>query len=292
MKVIRDKQLEPGADDLSSIRSDFIDMVGELDTLYRTLEDQVAIKSRELVRAERLASVGYLAAGIAHEINNPLNAISGYSEMVSKQLVREDNSERWEDAVHSLDVIHREAMRCKAITDRLLSLSRKSPEARGPVDLGIIAEQTITLIAGLAHLANRKISNHLRPEDRLIVWGSQAELTQVFLNILVNAIESCEINAGCVEVRSRRLDNYAIEISISDNGHGMTPEVLKHLFEPFFTRKLGQQAAGTGLGMSIVHAITRDYGGLVHAQSDGPGQGSVVTLTLPAYSNTEKEHAL
>jgi len=149
------------ADDLTSIRSDFVDVVEELDTLYRTLEDRVNDKSRELVRAERLASVGYLAAGIAHEINNPLNAISGYSELVSRQLGRAGESGRWAESIESLAVIHREAMRCKGITDRLLSLSRKSPSAHARVDLADIVSQTIELIRGLPHLANREIVNEL-----------------------------------------------------------------------------------------------------------------------------------
>ena len=271
------------SDDLTSIRSDFVDVVDELDALYRTLENRVNQKSRELVRAERLASVGYLAAGIAHEINNPLNAISGYSELVSRQLARSEPNGVWSDALESLAVIHREAMRCKGITDRLLSLSRKSTSAKQPVNLATVIEQTVKLIQGLPHLANRKLVNHALDHEALIVWGVHAELTQVFLNILVNAIEACEPATGRVEVAAHKKDGQMIEIIVRDNGCGMSTQVLEHLFEPFYTRKPGQQAVGTGLGMSIVHAIVRDYGGSVQAFSDGPNQGSTIQLILPAF---------
>ena len=276
------------ADDLTSIRTDFVDVVDELDALYRTLEDRVNRKSRELVRAERLASVGYLAAGIAHEINNPLNAISGYSELISRQLGRADSNGKWAEALDSLSIIHREAMRCKGITDRLLSLSRKSTSAREPVDLGTVIEQTLALIRGLPHLANRKIVNEARPDAGMVVFGVHAELTQVFLNLLVNAIEACEPATGRVEISGRLTGQGMIEIAIRDNGCGMSAEVLEHVFEPFFTRKAGQQAVGTGLGMSIVHAIVRDYGGTVQAYSDGPGLGSTIQLTLPVHQQAEQ----
>ncbi len=277
-------------DELSAIRSDFVDVVGELNDLYRTLEERVNNKSRELVRAERLASVGYLAAGIAHEINNPLNAISGYSEIVSRDLKSADNPARWEDAVESLAIVQREALRCKAITDRLLSLSRKSPDARGRVDLGKAVKQTIDLINGLPHLSGRSIRSYL-PEGRdagLSVMGVPSEFVQVFLNLVVNAVEACEPGRGEVEITGRRMDG-RVEVTIRDNGAGMSPETLDRLFEPFYTQKRGQQAAGTGLGMSIVHAIIVEYGGTVEATSDGPGQGTTVTLTLPAYPSEETD---
>lgn len=275
------------ADDLSSIQSDFVQVVDELSTLYRTLEDRVNRKSRELVRAERLASVGYLAAGIAHEINNPLNAISGYSELVSRQLNHDNNQGKWEDAIESLSVVHREAMRCKGITERLLSLSRKSPSAQEPVNLGLVIEQTITLIRGLPHLAQRTIENAVSKQDGLMVWGVHAELTQVFLNILVNSIEASEPGTGRVEIRARMTDDQAIEVTVVDNGCGMDDQVLEHLFEPFYTSKPGQQAVGTGLGMSIVHAIVRDYGGTVRVFSDGPGLGSTIQVVLPVYDKSQ-----
>jgi signal transduction histidine kinase len=277
------------ADDLNSIQTDFVHVVDELNALYRTLEDRVKRKSRELVRAERLASVGYLAAGIAHEINNPLNAISGYSELVSRQLNRENNGAKWDDAIESLSVVHREAMRCKGITERLLSLSRKSTSAQEPVNLGLVIEQTITLIRGLPHLAQRTIDNTVSKEDDLLVWGVHAELTQVFLNIFVNAIEACEPGSGRVAINAREIEDEMIEVSVVDNGCGMDELVIEHLFEPFFTSKPGQQAVGTGLGMSIVHAIVRDYGGNVHAYSDGPGLGSAIKIVLPVYDPSQHE---
>lgn len=273
-------------DELSAIRSDFVDVVGELNDLYRTLEDRVNNKSRELVRAERLASVGYLAAGIAHEINNPLNAISGYSEIVRRDLRKAGDTERWEESVDSLAIVQREALRCKEITDRLLSLSRKSPDARTRVDLGMTVRQTIDLINGLPHLSGRTIRSHLPVgiDAGLCVMGVPSEFVQVFLNLMVNAVEACEPGCGEVEVTGRRVNDRVIVV-IKDNGAGMTTETLERLFEPFYTQKRGQQAAGTGLGMSIVHAIIVEYGGTVQATSDGPAQGTVVTINLPAFQH-------
>ena len=272
-------------DDLSAIRTDFVDVVSELDDLYHTLEDRINRKSQELVRAERLASVGYLAAGIAHEINNPLNAISGYSELISRQLSGADE-ERFEEAIEALGIVQREAMRCKGITDRLLSLSRKSPDAIERVNLAKVVSQTVALIDGLPHLAGRSIHNHLTAEAGLDVHGVHSELTQVFLNLIVNAAEACELGTGVIEINGR-VTGGRVEITVSDNGEGMTKEVQEHLFEPFFTQKRGQQGLGTGLGLSIVHAIALDYGGKVHADSDGPGKGSRIIVTLPAYEQVQ-----
>src|SRR5205807_1065265 len=141
--------VEPrGPAEFAELAEDFNRMARELEALYRDLEQKVAIKSRELVRSERLASVGYLAAGVAHEINNPLSIITGYGERAIQKLERDANDDGSAVAMKSLRIMCEEAYRCKAITEKLLSLARPGEEARGPVLLGALAGEVVALVQG------------------------------------------------------------------------------------------------------------------------------------------------
>jgi signal transduction histidine kinase len=148
-----------GKDEFALLAADFNRMAAELDGLYQNLERKVAEKSRELVRSERLASVGYLAAGVAHEINNPLGIISGHAEMSLEQLQQPNTSGNSDDdeVTKSLQIIRDEAFRCKQIIAKLLSLSRAGDEARSEVDLATVTRQVIAMIGGLPDYRQRKM---------------------------------------------------------------------------------------------------------------------------------------
>jgi two-component system, NtrC family, sensor kinase len=254
------------------------------------LDAQVKQRTKEVVRSEQLASVGFLAAGVAHEINNPLASIAWAAESLESrlhELLHDDSADQEEN--EEVDVLRRylrriqdEAFRCKGITERLLDFSRLGDIQRHDTDLREVVQSVIDMV--------RHLGKHRRKEivfectEHVVVMSNSQEMKQVVLNILTNALDSLE-DSGTVRVNLRRAGESAV-LTVSDNGVGMTEEVLEHLFEPFFTRRRGGQ--GTGLGLSITYRIVTDHGGAISATSQGPGKGSHILVTLPL-SHHEKE---
>jgi two-component system, NtrC family, sensor kinase len=271
-----------GNDEIASLAGDFNRMAAELDGFYRDLERKVAEKSRDLVRSERLASVGYLAAGVAHEINNPLGIISGYAELSLEQLKQSAGGPDGNgELVKALGVICDEAFRCKEITGKLLSLSRGADEARTRVNLADIVRQVVQMVGGLRDHRGRRISIHGERPD-LMVLANEAEMKQVTLNLLVNALEASPADGEVgIELTA---DEKLVRMAVIDTGKGMSPETSQRVFEPFFTEKKEDERGGIGLGLSITHAIIESHGGRIRAASDGPGQGSRFEVELPVAS--------
>jgi two-component system NtrC family sensor kinase len=260
---------------------DFNTMAQQLQAFYRKLEEMVATKSKELVRSERLASVGYLAAGVAHEINNPLNIMSGYAELSVKRLRRSVEPEVVAEVVKTLGVIREEAFRCKEITRKLLSLARKGSDSREAVSMMQLASEVALMVRGLPNFHGRRLNVAIDPADQLLVEANASEMKQVVLNLLINALEAVRPDSGEVTVEGSQAGQW-ITLSVRDNGRGMTSETVDRVFEPFYTNKRGVAEPGTGLGLSITHAIVADHGGEIRARSDGPDRGSCFTVRLPA----------
>ncbi len=264
-----------------ALANDFNHMAGQLENLYRDLEQKVEAKTQELVRSEQLAIVGYLAAGVAHEINNPLGIIAGYAEHTLSRLSADDPSHQ--QARESLRIICDEAFRCKQITDRLLSLARPGSGRREIVSMALVADAVVSTLAGLGTVGTRSLSLDVPKEDDLAVLADEGEMKQVLLNLIINALEAVDPATGRVRVSvNRRKD--AIALSVIDNGQGMSAETLDRIFQPFFTDKRGQRIGasqhGTGLGLSIAHAIVTGHGGRIWAESDGPATGSRFCVEL------------
>jgi two-component system NtrC family sensor kinase len=270
-----------GPAEFASLASDFNRMATELDGLYRQLEQKVAAKSKELVRSERLASVGYLAAGVAHEINNPMGIIAGYAEFSLQALKQKSPPEAVAEAEKSMKVIAEEAFRCKQIVEKLLSLARPGDDNRKVISLKDVAANVVNLVTGLGEHKDRKITLSSPHHDPFNILASEGEMKQVLLNLTLNALQSLNGSTGQVSINLHRNEK-TIELSITDTGRGMTPHVLEHIFEPFFTAKRGAGPPGTGLGLSISHMIIQNHGGQISATSPGPNQGSTFTLHLPA----------
>ena len=267
--------------EFAALADDFNRMADELQAVYRDLEQKVATKSRELVRSERLASVGYLAAGVAHEINNPIGIMAGYAEFSLKQLEASREPEHVEEAEKSLRVICEEAFRCKQIVSKLLALARPGDENRKPVSLGDVARNVASIVEGLGEFKNRKLSVQAEPSEKLRVIASEGEMKQIVLNLTLNALEATSGKPnGEVRVDVARRDGW-VELSVQDNGKGMSAETVERVFEPFFTEKRGATQPGTGLGLSITHAIVESHGGKISAQSEGVGKGSRFVVQLP-----------
>jgi signal transduction histidine kinase len=269
------------AEEFRALAADFNRMAGELHSFTRELEEKVAAKSRELTRSERLASVGYLAAGVAHEINNPLGIITGHAELAMESLKRrEDPSVATADVAQTLRVICDEAYRVKDITGKLLSLARQGEEARTAVNLAAVAREVAAAVSGLRQFEGRRLSVRAEEGAEVTVSAVEAEMRQVVMNLVINALEAVEPQTGEVTINVAR-DGENVELSVTDNGRGMTPQAIERAFEPFYTEKRGRQHGGTGLGLSITHAIIESHGGRITAMSDGPGKGSRFVVGLP-----------
>jgi len=265
-------------------------MAKELHEFYHRLDEKVQQTSRELVRTQRLASVGFLAAGVAHEINNPLNIMSGYAELTLTRLEREFDPAVAEEAKHALQVIREEAFRCKQITTKLLSTARGGGENRETFSLRQLTREVAGMISGLKAYADRRMELHFEESDPLDVLANRNEMKQVLLNLTINALEAVKPGTGLVVLEGRR-DREWVELTVRDNGRGMEAQTLERIFEPFFTDKRGVGEPGTGLGLCIAHAILENHGGKILAASDGLDHGSRFTIRLPARIGIESRLA-
>lgn len=276
-----------------ALAQDFNRMAAELESLYRDLDAKVAVKSKQLVRSERLASVGFLAAGVAHEINNPLSIITGFGERALQQMDQLKQDATLPDRTRkALTVICEEAFRCKSITDRLLTLARPADEQRCITSLATLADEVISNIGSLAQYNDRRITLESESPDEALIHASVGQIKQVVLNLVLNALEAVPAGSGEVKLTLARKAGQ-VELIVTDNGRGMTPATLEHVFEPFFTEKRGTgdtgSLRGTGLGLSITHAIVIDHGGSIHAESDGPLQGSRFIVRFPAAQLAQRD---
>ena len=263
-------------DEMAELADAFNDMTGRFQEIRDDLDRQVRLRTREVIRSEQLASVGFLAAGVAHEINNPLASIAMCAESLESRLggpAMDDDA----TAVtrRYLELIQTEAFRCKGITEKLLDFSRLGEVRRQATALVPLVEDVAEMLRHVGRFAGRTVEIG-REQDALVMANPQ-EIKQVVLNLLVNALDSIE-QQGRVRVEVRRGAGEGV-LTVSDDGCGMSDEVLEHLFEPFFTRRRAGQ--GTGLGLSIVQRIVADHGGRIEATSPGPGLGATFRVTLP-----------
>jgi two-component system NtrC family sensor kinase len=279
-------------DEMEELASAFNNMTGRLREMYRDLARQVNERSRQLVRSERLAGVGFLAAGVAHEINNPLASIAFCSEALEARLtnllasrtkagprlVREGGPGQELDqdvVIKYLKMIQEEAFRCKEITERLLEFSRTGERRREPTDLGELVQSVLDMAQ---HLQNRKGKQVVfDPPPSVVASVNSQEIKSVVLNLVVNALDSME--EGGVLTIALRHHNEMAELVFLDTGCGMSAEVLENIFEPFFTRS--RSGKGTGLGLTITHRIITQHGGEIEAASAGHNAGSTFTVRLP-----------
>jgi signal transduction histidine kinase len=272
-------------DEMAELADALNDMTARFQEIRDDLDRQVQSRTREVIRSEQLASVGFLAAGVAHEINNPLASIAMCAESLEGRLQSlapaADDDARV--ARRYVELIQAEAFRCKAITEKLLDFSRLGEVRRQATALVALVADVAEMLRHVGRFKGRSIE--IEEGQDVLVMANPQELKQVVLNLLVNALDSIE-ESGHVRVVARRApvpeSSYGggeAVLTVSDDGCGMTPEVLEHLFEPFFTRRKSGQ--GTGLGLSIVHRIVTDHGGRIEVSSAGPGLGSTFRVTLP-----------
>lgn len=265
-------------------QDEFADLVSGVNCMadrFQQAEEELQYKVRErsaqLIRSQKLASVGFLAAGVAHEINNPLSAISVAAESLEMRLHGLDGmkSDDAREAMERLAMIRRESRRCGDITRRLLDFSHGDKVGRIPTDIAELIREVLIMVQHLGRYADRTVTFEC---DRSIVAEvNAAQLKQVILNLIANGLQATA-PGGCVSVRLQELVD-SIVIAIEDDGCGMDEDTLHHIFDPFFTTKDAGQ--GTGLGLSITHRIIENHSGTITPISNGPGCGSTFQIRLP-----------
>jgi PAS domain S-box-containing protein len=247
---------------------------GEIIGSIHIARDITEEKDREMrmIMTERLASLGQMASGIAHEINNPLESVMICAEMLLMRVAK-NNYDRAHFEKY-LKVIDEEVLRCRDITSNMLSFSRQTTPSRSDVNLHLLLDKAIDLVGYQGRLKHVSVTK--KYGEKILVGGNEGELRQVFLVLLINALDAME-NKGAITVETGAEEGGAW-IRISDSGPGISPENLKRIFHPFFSTKI--EKGGTGLGLSIAHRIIVNHGGTLTAASE-QGRGASFTITLP-----------
>ena len=265
-------------DEMAELAESFNKMTERFQATTRDLDRKVRERSKQLVRSERLAGIGFLAAGVAHEINNPLQAIGMAGESLQNRMIEllalAPDDDR--TVVNSyLNLIQSEAERCQNITRKLLDFARGQDNTRTRFDLAQIVREVMSMVQHMSKFQDRKI---VFEQDRpSYVEVNGPEIKQVVLNLVANALESMEADGTLRISLNEEMDQ--VVLVFEDDGCGMTEETIENLFEPFFTQR--RDGKGTGLGMSISQRIIGDHGGTIEAKSDGPEQGSTFLVHLP-----------
>jgi hypothetical protein len=224
---------------------------------------------RRLVQADKLSSIGLLAAGVAHEVNTPLAVISTYAQMLAKQISGDERT------APLLEKIKRQTFRASEIVNSLLNFSRTSPTEFVSIDANKILQETLTLMEHQLAQAGVEVQSNFA-ETLPRIRGNSGKLQQVFLNLVLNARDAME-GGGRLEVATSSQDSL-VRVLVRDSGSGIAPENLPRIFDPFFTTKGAKR--GTGLGLSVSYGIVREHGGDIEVSSE-PGRGTRFTLLFP-----------
>jgi PAS domain S-box-containing protein len=264
------------------MRAEGTDEVSHVITVGEDITARVEA-NRAVARAEKLAAVGRLAAGVVHEINNPLATISACAEALESR-VREgafDSSREVEDLREYLGLIRSEAFRCKSITNGLLDFSRtRAASLHAPVHLPDVIQSAARLMAHQRRGDSIEIVVDA-DEDVAPVSGDEGQLQQAVIALATNAIDAMP-EGGRLSLRARNEDAHVL-VEVSDTGVGIAPENLTKIFDPFFTTK--EVGRGTGLGLAVCYGIVTDHGGRLNVQSM-VGVGTTFTISLPAVQNS------
>ena len=249
--------------------------LGELASAFNTMTQRLAETQRQLAQADKLASVGRLAAGVAHEINNPLTGVLSYASLLRKRL--DGDKESCDD----LDVIVRETVRCRGIIRGLLDFARPTPPARQSMDLNEVVRRAVSVVMTQLSLNQVDLSLDLAPELPQVEADAN-QIQQVAVNLLLNAGDAINGEGGTIKLSTRAGAEGSVEMLVQDDGRGIPPEDLPRIFEPFYTTKGNH---GTGLGLAVSWGIVEAHGGRIEVQSE-PGRGTCFTLRIPPSAGT------
>jgi signal transduction histidine kinase len=245
--------------------------------IYNDLRERLSVRNKleeaqaQLGQAEKMASLGQLAAGVAHEINNPLTGILMYGNLLKEKLQGDPLLQ------DSLNYILEDAERCRDIVKNLLAYSRQSSTSRERFSLNTLIDESFTLIRDQKLFINVTIRKFLSG-DSLLVKADRKKMSQVVINLIMNALDVME-KKGVLTVRTYRdVENKLACLEISDTGSGIPKENLTRIFDPFFTTK--EPGKGTGLGLSTAYGIVKDNNGEIFVKETGP-EGTTFLVMLP-----------
>jgi len=265
-------------DEMAELAESFNQMTSRFQEIKLDLDQQVEDRCQQLIRSERLADVGMLAAGVAHEINNPLSIIF----MTTGSLVKRiepllEHAKESDSAVieRYLKMIQDESFRCKDITSRLLDFTRGQNSARGQFDLTSIVQDVVGMIGHMRKFQGHTITFSHR--EACICEMNGAEIKQVVLNVVSNALESMERDGDLQIAITEQTDQATI--TFIDEGCGIEEDAKQKIFEPFYTHR--KDGKGTGLGLGICHRIVSDHDGTIEIESPGQDLGTTVRIQLP-----------
>ncbi len=224
---------------------------------------------RRLVQADKLSSIGLLAAGVAHEVNTPLAVISTYAQMLAKQVADDEQKSRM------LDKIAKQTFRASEIVNSLLNFSRTASTEVAEINLNRVVQETLSLLDHPLKTAGIRVET--RFDSALpAIEGSFGKLQQVFTNLILNARDAME-PGGVLRILTEH-DGATVRVDVADTGHGIAPEHLARIYDPFFTTKAARK--GTGLGLSVTYGIMQEHGGTIEVFPNAGG-GSRFHIELP-----------
>lgn len=280
------KRLKKAAEENSRFTQQMEAMVAEENARFvQKLEDMVQERTRQLylaeqklIRSDRLASLGQLAATVAHEINNPVAGVLNLSTLMQRLVTRDGiPPDRIEEFRSYLDLVVAETSRVGRIVTDLLSFSRQVPPHQGPTHLNEVVRNTVSLLSHKFELSGARVELDLQ-EDLPEVFADGAQMQQVLVNLLSNAVEAMP-KGGVVSVLTRNLaGKRAVALEVRDTGAGIREEDLSKIFDPFFTTK--GEGKGVGLGLAVVYGIVRSHGGDIEVDSR-VDEGTTFRVTLP-----------
>ena len=264
-------------DNIESATKELQNWSHQLEYKVQRKTEELSEAQNELIHVERIASLGKLSSSVAHEINNPLSGILVYTKLVQKLLNNADYYHpKKESMLKHLRFIESETKRCGDIVKGLLDFSRKDQDNFEIKNLHEILEATCNLITHSAKIANIKLVKEFTAEADL-VFCSPNQIKQACFAIMVNASEAIKEN-GAISARTSNPDEDSIRVDITDNGTGIAPQDVPHIFEPFYTTK--RDSSGLGLGLSIVHGIIQNHKGKVEVDSE-VGKGTTISIIFP-----------
>jgi two-component system, sporulation sensor kinase E len=241
--------------------------------VWRDISERTRLEA-QLSHSERLAALGTLAAGVGHEINNPLAAVLAGIESLQRSLGRGENDRARLGEV--LELIERETRRCRETTDKLMLLAQPYAVAPNWVNLNQAVSDTLSLLAFEANKFKVKVETALDP-GLPPIWAKDTAMRSVCMNLMMNAVQAMRETGGVLKATTRLIGD-RVELDVSDTGPGIAPGILDRIWNPFFTTKpMGQ---GTGLGLSVTQRIVARHGGEIRVESE-PGRGARFVVTLP-----------
>ena len=258
--------------------------VGFFHDMRQTLQIQKELEQTQmqLLQSEKMASLGKLAAGVAHQINNPLGGIILYAGLMLEEYELKD------EAREDLNRILRDAERCKDTVKELLEFARQTRYEMRPLDINKAIVRTLFLLENQTLFQNIKIERQL-DEGIPPVYGDSQQLNHLFMNIILNAAQAMNGNGTLTVSTRREANNKRAHIAIADTGPGIPPDVMPQIFDPFYTTK--KEGEGTGIGLSLVYGIVENHGGSIKAVNREP-KGACFFIELPLSTSPDEEECL